>query len=785
MRTSLYGRLVDKYLEFTRWPTSRKTAISGVLAYPIYFLFYWVAAYGHRSGWGGGIIDLGLLERVSRIWVTISPFITIGAIIEARRGREGRWTAYAFVLAGGPMLLAPVQFFGTVSTSLVTVIPMTILFITLFFDTRVGWFAFIWHQFLFLGVAVIELSGMVPYAPLLISRDLHAHAGLVYQGLLLLTIWIVFANLFLRVQFTASIRARQMEILKRTHRELKEAKDKLARSEALSAVATLASGAAHEIRNPLASSHALIQSLKEDLELDDIPASLKSILADNTADVAAQIDSAAKSIDGIHRLLDDVEQAQKTGRERETLDSLGVSLSAEAAPAGATDSSQLGKLGVWLAEVITWPLVKRAALEAVIGGAALALAWLALLLFGSPGTGNLTLYTGLWALACGLLATWLYRGANRPWHSSRGAVHLLHAVHMVFAFILCGQLGGMSTPFYAMLPGWVLVASLMYDARVGLVAFGFWMSGSAMLAALEVSGTVPYAPAMAGWTVDSYRSAGTYLFLLSVYLGSFTGVFLFVQASERLRSLQEARITRANRELTDAREALARSEALSALGALVGRSVKSVGPPVRSAGDALARMETAISGDDAVALPVKNNLLATIRMAGRGQKRAERILDRLGMLLDLAGRDPGTCSLRDVMPDLANRFSAARFEQTDDLVRSAAIAADELVLLAGELVENAVRSGTRVPPVVSLRTNDSAGSFEMTVTDTGSGIPDRLKPLLFKPFASGDRAGEGHGVGLGLYLVHEIVRRNGGSVEVATAEGRGTTVTIRLPQAAA
>jgi len=52
---------------------------------------------------------------------------------------------------------------------------------------------------------------------------------------------------------------------------------------------------------------------------------------------------------------------------------------------------------------------------------------------------------------------------------------------------------------------------------------------------------------------------------------------------------------------------------------------------------------------------------------------------------------------------------------------------------------------------------------------------------VFKPFVTGQKAGEGHGVGLGLYIVHELVGLMRGSVELDSAPGRGTTVTIRLP----
>lgn len=66
------------------------------------------------------------------------------------------------------------------------------------------------------------------------------------------------------------------------------------------------------------------------------------------------------------------------------------------------------------------------------------------------------------------------------------------------------------------------------------------------------------------------------------------------------------------------------------------------------------------------------------------------------------------------------------------------------------------------------------------VCDDGSGIPPELLPRIFEPFVSTKRVGQG--TGLGLSLVHEIVTRHGGDIEVESAPGR-TVFTVRLPAA--
>jgi signal transduction histidine kinase len=65
------------------------------------------------------------------------------------------------------------------------------------------------------------------------------------------------------------------------------------------------------------------------------------------------------------------------------------------------------------------------------------------------------------------------------------------------------------------------------------------------------------------------------------------------------------------------------------------------------------------------------------------------------------------------------------------------------------------------------------------VTDTGGGIPKEIQRTIFEPFVTTKE--EGKGVGLGLSVVYGIVSQHGGTVEVDSEEGKGTTFTLNLP----
>jgi signal transduction histidine kinase/ActR/RegA family two-component response regulator len=93
------------------------------------------------------------------------------------------------------------------------------------------------------------------------------------------------------------------------------------------------------------------------------------------------------------------------------------------------------------------------------------------------------------------------------------------------------------------------------------------------------------------------------------------------------------------------------------------------------------------------------------------------------------------------------------------------------------LVLNAVdalpRGGT-----IRLAARPVGDMVEVSVSDTGVGIPAEVQARIFEPFftTKGER-----GTGLGLAMAFGIVERHGGTIAVTSAPGRGTTFTLRLP----
>jgi signal transduction histidine kinase len=92
--------------------------------------------------------------------------------------------------------------------------------------------------------------------------------------------------------------------------------------------------------------------------------------------------------------------------------------------------------------------------------------------------------------------------------------------------------------------------------------------------------------------------------------------------------------------------------------------------------------------------------------------------------------------------------------------------------LVGNAVDAMSGGGT---VAVSAKLEDDA--ITISVSDTGVGIPSEYLPRRFKAFEST----KSQGMGLGLSFCKQTVEAHGGTIEVASEQGVGTTFTIRLP----
>ena len=110
---------------------------------------------------------------------------------------------------------------------------------------------------------------------------------------------------------------------------------------------------------------------------------------------------------------------------------------------------------------------------------------------------------------------------------------------------------------------------------------------------------------------------------------------------------------------------------------------------------------------------------------------------------------------------------------------------DGLVTALLNLLDNAYKY-TPANKHISLKAFHDQGHVVFTVQDNGIGIPAGEQKRIFRRFYRIDRrlARDTSGVGLGLSIVHEIVKAHGGTVHVSSHTGEGSTFTLRVPIAA-
>ncbi|HJZ48749.1 MAG TPA: PAS domain S-box protein [Roseiflexaceae bacterium] len=180
-----------------------------------------------------------------------------------------------------------------------------------------------------------------------------------------------------------------------------------------------------------------------------------------------------------------------------------------------------------------------------------------------------------------------------------------------------------------------------------------------------------------------------------------------------------------------------------------------------------------------------------IRVVG---EQAHRLNKLVSALLDLSRIETGQLSIERGLVDLgalARRLVQETQPTTDrhTIVFSGAsrpvmLLGDELRLeqVVQNLIQNAIKYSPNGGPIRVLveRIGDKGC---IRVSDAGIGIPAAALPQLFRRFYRAPNADTQHisGMGIGLYVVKEIVELHGGTVDANSVEGQGSTFTICLP----
>jgi signal transduction histidine kinase len=107
---------------------------------------------------------------------------------------------------------------------------------------------------------------------------------------------------------------------------------------------------------------------------------------------------------------------------------------------------------------------------------------------------------------------------------------------------------------------------------------------------------------------------------------------------------------------------------------------------------------------------------------------------------------------------------------------------DRMAQVVTNLLSNALSHGEPGGPVTAVL-RDEPGEISFSVHNCGEPIPGEVRASIFDPFRKVEGARtSGGGMGLGLYIVAEIVRAHGGHVRVRSSRAHGTMFTVVLPR---
>lgn len=292
------------------------------------------------------------------------------------------------------------------------------------------------------------------------------------------------------------------------------------------------------------------------------------------------------------------------------------------------------------------------------------------------------------------------------------------------------------------------------------------------------------------------RSVVVGVLLLVAYLG--------VRWEERKAREEAARaalaretenLLKANAQLVQAKDQLNRSERLAAVGQLVASVAHEVGTPIHS----IAWHVQALGEEPGVTPEMKKR----IAIIDEQLARVVRIIQDL--LSSTRQREPAPqwCAVEEaVKPAIALMEPAfhAKGITLTVLIREdlPLVWADQekihqalVNILANALVatppggavtlSTTARDATAAEQECGARVADPAPPLVLTIVvqDTGCGIPEADAEKVFEPFFTTKAVGKG--TGLGLFLSRETVVAHGGSLNLVSEVGRGTTVTMTLP----
>jgi two-component system NtrC family sensor kinase len=244
------------------------------------------------------------------------------------------------------------------------------------------------------------------------------------------------------------------------------------------------------------------------------------------------------------------------------------------------------------------------------------------------------------------------------------------------------------------------------------------------------------------------------------------------------QSLLETRIAERTRELQESQAQVLHQEKMAAFGLLAAGIAHEVGNPLTSISTLVQMLERRDHD---------SYTREKLGQVGSQLVRIQAILRELVTFSRPASSQRGRVAIRDVVDEalgLAKYYKGGKnrliTSNVPDGLPLLIGVRDQLVQVVFNLVLNAI-DATGKGGRIDVTAAADGERIILTVQDDGAGIPEDVRPRLFRPYFTTKK----HGTGLGLFVIRKIVEEHGGAVGVESEPGKGTTFRVELPVPAA
>ena len=261
------------------------------------------------------------------------------------------------------------------------------------------------------------------------------------------------------------------------------------------------------------------------------------------------------------------------------------------------------------------------------------------------------------------------------------------------------------------------------------------------------------------------------------------------EVRRRTEALEQrnAELHEAMEKLRRAQDNLVRSEKLASMGRLVAGIAHEINNPVNAVINSLGPLDDAVkriaAGEGGSPVEIAKEAEEILAVVQRGAARTKAIVQALHGYArgdDSVQREVNLArSVDDTLGLLQHRLRYVKVVK--DVETKARILGfpgqvDQVLM---NLLTNAAQAIGDQGGTISVTAHNLDASVLLTVADDGPGIPKDVLPRIFDPFFTTKDVGEGSG--LGLSIVHGIIERHGGHIDVESQPGQGTKFSISFP----